>query len=194
MFSLSPDKIQYNVSNVFHMLRHFESNDTNILSELIHHGYSEAQIQNEITLTGSRFHSDFADNIPSLLKRLFEFRHTKQTGDNGNLIIDFTANDRDQTIGTSAVVGISDLSTKQKSEIYTELNRSYLMQHLNVDFLPKTNKACVILKPVKDYFQFITAFPGVSAMPIPNKEMDNAIYKKCKEYWDRHVFLKLTDQ
>jgi hypothetical protein len=56
--------------------------------------------------------------------------------------------------------------------------------------LPVTNNCNIVLRPSSAGYNFVTAFSGLSAMPIPDYKMTKAQFDACKSYWDKHVFLK----
>jgi hypothetical protein len=174
------------------MLRHFESVDDAILQQLLNNGYTQNQIHQELSLTGSKFFSHFAKDINELLEKILQHPYQKSTGINGNHIIESTLpiDEYPNGIGTKAVLSIDDISSAQQSQIFHEKNRNYKLAHLLVDTLPITNQCTLILKPISEGYAFITAFSGESAMPIPEFKMSKKQFETCKAYWDGHVFLK----
>ena len=67
------DAIQYNLQSAFHMLRHFETATPEINSTLINKGYSQKDIDNELSLVGSKFNEAFATDISGLLERFKQY-------------------------------------------------------------------------------------------------------------------------
>lgn len=185
--------IQYNLQSEFHMLRHFEKADDEILKNLLLEGYSLKDIQNELALPGSKFFSHFANDISELIEKIAPHIIQKSVGINGNHIIesDIPIEQFPNGIGTKAVVALKDVTPELRSKIYFEKNRNYSLSHLLVDQLPVTNRCTLILKPVTDGYIFISAFSGESAMPIPKDDMSTEIFNACTAYWNEHVFLKL---
>ena len=184
--------IKYTPQSQFHMLRHFESVDDITTQLLLNNGYTQNQIQQELSLPGSKFFSHFAKDINELLEKILKHPYQKSTGINCNHIIESTLpiDEYPNGIGTKAVVSIDDISSSQQSQIFKEKNRNYSLAHLLVDSLPVTNQCTLILKPISEGFAFITAFSGESAMPIPDYKMSKSQFDACKAYWDGHVFLK----
>lgn len=184
--------IKYTPQSQFHMLRHFESVDDSTLQLLHNNGYTQNQIQQELSLTGSKFFSHFANNINELLEKILQYPYQKSTGINGNHIIESTLpiDEYPNGIGTKAVVSLEEISSAQKAQIFIEKNRNYALAHLLVDKLPITNQYTLILKPIPEGYALITAFSGESAMPIPDYKMSKSQFDACKAYWDGHVFLK----
>jgi len=184
--------IQFTLQSQFHMLRHFESVDDALLQLLLNNGYTQNQIQQELSLPGSKFFSHFAKDIKELLEKVLKYQHTKSTGINGNHIIDISIpqNEYPNGIGTKGVVSINEIPSEQKTQIFYEKNRNFPLAHLLVDTLPVTNQCTLILKPIPEGYAFITAFSGESAMPIPDYKMSKSQFDACKAYWDGHVFLK----
>ena len=123
------------------MLRHFESVDDATTQVLIDIGYAQNQIQQKLSLTGSKFFSHFAKDIKELLEKILQHPYQKSTGINGNHIIESTLPiaEYPNSIGTKAVVSIDDISSEQQTQIFKEKNRNYSLAHLLVDTLPVTN-------------------------------------------------------
>jgi hypothetical protein len=174
------------------MLRHFESVDDAILQLFLNNDYTQNQIQQELSLTGSKFFSHFAKDIKELLEKVLQYPYTKSTGINGNHIIEILIpkNEYPDGIGTKGVLSINEISSDQKPKIFYEKNRNFTLAHLLVDTLPITNQCTLILKPVPEGYAFISAFSGGSAMPIPDYKMSKSQFDACKAFWDGHVFLK----
>jgi hypothetical protein len=184
--------IQYNLQSEFHMLRHFETIDDGMQEKLLSNGYGISQIQQELSLTGSKFFSHFANDIKELLEKILRYPYQKSIGINGNHVIEteFPIDEFPNGIGTKAVVNLDEISSDQQTQIFFEKNRNFPLAHLLVDELLVTNECTLILKPSVDGYVFISAFSGASAMPIPDYKMTNAQFDACKAFWDRHVFLK----
>jgi hypothetical protein len=176
------------------MLRHFESVDDLTMEQFLNNGYSQEQIQQELSLTGSKFFSHFANDIKELLEKVLKHPYEKSIGINGNHIIEalLPIDAYPNGIGTKAVVSLADISKENQADIFYEKNRNYSLAHLLVDNLPVTNQCTLILRPNTEGYTFISAFSGASAMPIPDYKMTNAQFDACKTFWDKHVFLKLN--
>jgi hypothetical protein len=177
------------------MLRHFEKIDDVMQGKLLSNGYGISKIQQELSLTGSKFFSHFANDIKELLEKILQYPYQKSIGINGNHVIEteFPIVEYPIGIGTKAVVSLDEISSDQQSQIFYEKNRNFPLAHLLVEELPITNQSCLILKPSVDGYIFISAFSGASAMPIPDFKMTNAQFDACKAFWDRHVFLKKSN-
>ncbi len=184
--------IQYNLKSEFHMIRHFETIDDGMQEKFLSNGYGISQIQQELSLTGSKFFSHFANDIKELLEKVLHYPYRKSTGINGNHIIEseMPTTEFPNGIGTKGVVSLDEISSDQQTQIFYDKNRGFPLAHLLVDELPVTNQCTLILKPSVDGYFFISAFSGASAMPIPDYKMTNAQFDACKAFWDRHVFLK----
>ncbi len=182
----------FTLQSEFHMLRHFESVDDLTMEQFLNNGYSQEQIHQELSLPGSKFFSNFANDINQLLEKLLQHPYQKSTGINGNHIIEtvIPIDKYPNGIGTKGVVSLDEISSDQQTKIFYEKNRNYSLAHLLVEELPVTNQSCLILKPSVDGYVFISAFSGASAMPIPDYKMTNAQFYACKLFWDQHVFLK----
>ncbi len=184
--------IQFNLKSEFHMLRHFESAAPEVCTTLINEGYTQKDIDIELSLVGSKFNVAFATNINSLLDRFQHYFYNETIGMNGNSILECKVplSDFPNGIGTQAVIPIQDIPENERRVIYLKKTRDVELLHYKVPIFPITNVCTLILKPVKSGWLFISAFPGAPAMPIPISAMDLALYASCKKYWDNHVFLE----
>jgi len=174
------------------MLRHFESVDDATLQLLLNNRYSQNQIQQELSLPGSKFFSHFANDITELLVKILQQHYKKSIGINGNHIIEsiLSIDEYPNGIGTKGIISIDEISPEQRTQIFYQKNRNFALAHLLVDSLPITNQCTLILKPIPEGYAFITAFSGESAMPIPDYKMSKKQFETCKAYWDGYVFLK----
>jgi hypothetical protein len=169
----------------FHMLRHFEQCSAQSLDR-IRVQYSQEQIAAEMAQVGSRFYKIFATDIPSILDNVFAGVFNQKTGNNGNVILSLQA---DIQVGEHGVAKMDKLTQVQKDKITFKNNRGLDLMHLQVDQLPPTNAYVLILKPIENGYNFITAFPGDEGMPLPYETLSEDYRKICKAYWDEHVFL-----
>ncbi len=184
--------IHFTLQSEFHMLRHFETINDFTQKKLLSNGYSLSQIQQELSLPGSKFFTHFANDINELLEKVLQHPYKKSTGINGNHIIEseLPLSEYPKGIGTKAVLSLDEISKEQQAQIFYEKNRNFSLAHLVVDDLPVTNLFNMILKPIPEGYVFISAFSGKSAMPIPDYKMTNKQFDTCKLFWNQHVFLK----
>ena len=185
------DSIVYDLNTQFHMLRHFELADEQLINIFLQNGYSIDVINSELQQPGSKFDSKFARNIDNLLVKVKQNGFQQTIGLNGNIILvsHLSSIEFPDGIGTMAVIPIETLSESEKSSIVYKENRKLELAHLQVDQFPVTNTFCIILKKTEAAYQFITAFPGEPAMPLPDERMESNLFKQAKAYWDTHVFL-----
>jgi hypothetical protein len=184
------EAIQFDLHTQYHMLRHFEQVDEQLCKDLERLGYSLETINIELTAPGSRFNQAFAYNIETLLSQMKLYGFKESKGLNGNVILVCIVSPIDfaDGIGSKAVVAKKELSVEQQASIFLKENRNTQLAHLQVESFPKTNTFCVILKKKGTAYQFITAFPGEPAMPLPDEKMDGYLFNKCRAFWDEHVF------
>jgi hypothetical protein len=193
---MEKDQIKFGVESIFHMIRHFEKIHTDDLVKLITSGYNQQQIDEEFNIYGSKFHELFADGIPALIKKVSISEYTKTTTANGNYQYFFPSiNIKDNNdVGAVSVLPIELLSLEQKENIYIQENRGYKLKHIKVDQLPKTKEWTMILNPqTNNISYFITAFPGLPAMPIPRNDMNKNQKEDCIDFWNKHVFLVISN-
>jgi hypothetical protein len=185
---MEKNQVNIPIEAEFHMLRHFESFSQESL-ERIRSKYSSEQIDTEIEQAGSRFYRNFATDIPELLNHLSIFPYEEIVGENGNHILRFQTN---QNIGEKGIAALNDISIEAQEAIVFKNNRGILLKHLQVEVLPSTNVFVIILKPEAGLLQFVTAFPGEAAMPLPFVTLEPVFRIKCQAYWNQHVFLDLN--
>jgi hypothetical protein len=185
--------VKFGINNEFHMLRHFQDLDESLKNRLIEAGYTQTQINQELELPGSVFFSSFAKDIRGLIARLSSHPYSETFSINGNLQFDYLIDQHEfpNGIGNLGVVSINEIPENRSHDIYFEENRDYKLAHCLVNSLPVTNRCTMILKPNKEGFQFISAFTGPPAMPIPKKDMPLEVFQRCDEFWKNHVFLKV---
>lgn len=181
--------------SAFHMLRHFADIQDALREKLIKSGRTLEAIEKELKEPGSRFHTAFAHNIKMVLDQILKDGYKKDVGINGKLILVGKANELDfpNGAGTLSVVHIDTIPEKDRNKLFFRLNRGVQLLHYPVSQLPNTSEYTVILKPTNPRPLFITAFPGPPAMPLPDHNMESALYNLCKDYWKSHVFLVVSD-
>jgi len=188
---MQQSEITFRVSTQFHMLRHFESNPQILIEEVLFKGYNQKQVSDAINLPGSRFYSSFANDIPTLLEKVFTIGFEQSTGVNKNIVLSGKIPEVlfPNGIGNVGVVTKKNLTHIQQEQIYSSNNRSNKLLHLNVSILPSTNEFVIVLKKTTNNYLFITGFPGSLAMPLPSSKMNPALRKLSREFWNEHVFL-----
>ena len=193
---MEKENIKFGIESIFHMIRHFEKIHTEDIIKLSTAGYNQKQIDEELRVYGSRFYDLFANGIPALIKKASMSIYEQTTTINGNFQYYFpnTNINDNKKIGTVSVLPIEALSSEQKEKIYIQENRGYNLKHVKVDKLPETNEWTMILKPQSNKFlYFITAFPGLPALPIPRNDMNINQKEDCIQFWDKHVFLVISN-
>jgi hypothetical protein len=190
---MEKNSIKFNAATEFHMLRHFSGPKETYIKYFTSLGKSVFEIEKELNEVGSRFIPPFATNIQQIIDRVFSFGFIEELGVNGNKILKCTVSKEHfpNGIGSQSVIPINSLSPIQREQIFYKENRGIKLKHLEVDEMPSTTEFCVILKPHKSEYIFITSFPGNQAMPLPNHKMEKILYEECKLFWENHVFLVL---
>lgn len=188
---LNANNIKYTLVNQLHMLRHFEGLSDALDASLLRAGYSAKGIQKELTEPGSRFFATFAQDIPALLERIFQYPLKEIPGDNGNLLLHGVAAHIEfpHCIGTRAVLPLASIPPTDRNRISSRRNRGIDLLHLEVEEIPSTAEFTLVLRPTNHGHVFITAFPGPPSMPLPHHRLKKPIYEQCKAYWQNHVFL-----
>ncbi len=185
------EEIQTGSDTEFHMLRHFTEVSPGMMASVLAKGHSEEEVGEMLKAPGSRFHAAFANSMEDLLMVLFEKPYRIKTGISGNLELFWRMSEQEfpTGVGTLSVVPYEELSELDKQKCHLERNRGMDLKHLDVATLPDTWECSLILKKINAGYLFITAFPGLPALPLPDKRMDSGVYEACKKFWDKQVFL-----
>ncbi len=193
---LEANNIKYTLVNQMHMLRHFEGLADGLEERLLRAGYTAKGIKRELTEPGSRFFPVFAQDIPSLLEKVFKYPYKEILGDNGNLLLHGTADSADfpNGIGSRAVLPVAEIPLENRNRIFIRRNRGIDLLHLEVDEIPPTWEYTLVLRPTNNGHVFITAFPGPPSMPLPDHRLKKPIYEQCRVYWQNHLFLYRPEQ
>lgn len=193
MFPLG--SIECNLRTEFHLIRHFQKLDEEVIQRMLSGGYTAEQVATEMAVTGSRFRPYFATSVKGLLARFTQYPFIEALSGNQHRQFVFTghATDFPEGVGTLGVIGIDFLSENSRKSLKRIEDRPEYVKYVEVDELPNTFLFTAILKPLNAGFLLISAFPGGASMPLPNEKMNAKEYEACRMFWDRHVFLKVRN-
>ncbi len=184
--------ITYNDHTLFHMLRHFDSINEGANNCLLKRGYSKQAMEAALILPGSRFHANFAQDLKLLEQQLVLGKKQIDVLENGYQYwhFQFDPIQFPGGIGTIGVVPIKNLKALGARNLDQKYNRGLLLKHATIDALPISWEMTVVVKPQKNYYLLITAFPGSASLPLPKPQLDTTFNKQCLEFWSNHVFLE----
>lgn len=185
--------ISYNDGTLFHLLRHFSIVNQNAIQCLIDRGYSEALIDENLQIPGSKFHNFFATDIKSLMLQCDTIKEITSLRQDGYLHVsyEFESLKFPKGIGTLGVISLEALKSLESSQSVLKKNRGHLLQHATVSKLPTTNLLTLVLKEQQSSNFLITAFPGPAALPLPSTKFSTEFNETCKLFWEQQVFLSL---
>lgn len=186
-------KISYNDHTLFHMLRHFECINENARQCLLLRGYSHAQIDANLAIPGSKFHSHFATDLKTLVAQ-FEGREIVQINSLGKYDeyeISFNPSEFAQGIGTRALVHFNELESIGATRIIEKPNRGLLLKHAFVQSIPNDWELTFVLKHQQNYELLITAFPGKPTLPFPKLGLKKELFESRSKFWEEHIFLEI---
>lgn len=185
--------ISYNDGTLFHLLRHFSIVNENAIQCLIDRGYSEALIDENLQIPGSKFHNFFATDIKSLMLQCDTIKEITNLRQNGYLHVsyEFESLNFPKGIGTLGVISLEALKSLTSSQPVLKKNRGHLLLHVTVSKFPTTNLLTLVLKEQQSSNFLITAFPGPTTLPFPSKKFSAEFNEECKLFWEQHVFLSL---
>lgn len=162
---------------------------------LIDRGYSQALIDENLQIPGSKFHDFFATDIKSLMIQCENVKETTSLRQNGYLHIsyEFEPLHFPKGIGTLGVISLEALKSLTSSQPVLKKNRGHLLLHAPVSKLPTTNLLTLVLKEQQRSNFLITAFPGPTVFPLPSKKFSAEFNDTCKTFWEQQVFLENLD-
>ncbi len=188
--------IKYSFDKQFHILRHFSKIDAYYRSELkTNTNLTEEEINNELSISGSKFHHEFAANPKQLWEKIqsheeFNFQYINLWEKNrAEVILFFNQDDYPNGIANNALVKVDDLPAEKKALIKQQDRDGFIVKHLNLDMPMPTWQLNIILINKKEP-SVITIFPGIYAPPFPNpKIQQNAELEKSKLFWKQYAFI-----
>ncbi len=183
-------KFVINDERLFHLLRHFDSIDTNCQNYLIQKGYTQKQIKEGLKASGSLFFSSFCTSpcqLPVVFSKLEPIALKLQ--ENGNYAIKFISNDY---LGTNGLIPINKLSNKERESIFLQDRGGIEIKVINGIEAPKTYDAHVIAKRElnTDNYEIITCFPGSLSPPFPTYIKDLKEREISEYFWEKHVLIE----
>jgi hypothetical protein len=184
--------LSYNDHTLFHMLRHFEFVNEQAKLCVSKRGYSVESVDEFLKMPGSKFHKNFATDIKSLVESLklgnpVQMQERKKYLE---IIVDFNQSEFPEGIGTLGVCNRTELATMEASIPFLKKNRGYDLWHVKVAQIPTTHQLTIVVKKQSSSYFLITAFPGLPALPLPQKKMDILNLELSKQYWVDKVFLE----
>ncbi len=185
-------QLTYNDHTLFHMLRHFEYVNELARECLKDRGYSMGVIDENLAIPGSKFHETFANDIKSLVEQLklgkaIQILERKKYRE---IIIDFNQTEFTNGIGTLGVCNQNELNALNASEPKLKMNRGIQLWHATISKMPTINQLTLVVKKQSTSWFLITAFPGLPALPLPQKNMNPIDLELSKQYWADKVFLE----
>ncbi|MEI6086463.1 MAG: hypothetical protein WCR66_02650 [Bacteroidota bacterium] len=186
------NQLSYNDHTLFHMLRHFEFVNEQARICLKNRGYSMEIIDENIAMPGSKFNKSFATDIKSLVEQLKLGKTIQIQGRKKyqEIIFDFNQTEFTNGIGTLGVCNINELNALNTSEPKLKMNRGIQLWHATISKMPTINQLTLIVKKQSTSNFLITAFPGLPALPLPQKNMNPLDLELSKQYWADKVFLE----
>jgi hypothetical protein len=185
-------QLSYNDHTLFHILRHFEYVNEHARICLIDRGYTLEAIDENLAMPGSKFHQDFATDIKTLSEQLKFGKaiHDHERKKYQEIVLDFDKNKFPNGIGTLGVCNRKELEHLNASEPILKKNRRIELWHVSVNQMPTTHQLTIVVKKQSASYFLITAFPGLPALPLPQRKMNPFDLELSKLYWADKVFLE----
>jgi hypothetical protein len=174
------------------MLRHFENTNVGARICLNTRGYTNEVIEKNLEISGSKFHKSFATDIKSLVEQCKqgEIIRIQERKKYQEIVIGFNKNQFPDGIGTLGICNRSELDTLNASIPILKLNRGLQLWHATISKMPTINQLTLVVKKQSTSCFLITAFPGLPALPLPQKKMNPIELELSKQYWADKVFLE----
>lgn len=164
----------------FHILRHFNKISFKWRERLNSFGFSDAQIDEQLKIFGSKFDSEFCDDI-ELLKNLY-FDNFSIDSSKEKTKITLTYTHDSENIGFDTLHNIENI--EDPSLVKKEKRDIYQVNTINLNPVP-TNQINFILT---NKHELITCFPGKLAPPFPDlKRQSEENYKESTLFWNNHA-------
>ena len=188
--------IKYSFNKQFHILRHFSKIDDDYRSELkTNTNFTEEEINNQLSISGSKFYHEFASNPIQLWNKIqsheeFNFQYINLWKKNrAEILLFFNQDDYPNGIANNALVKVDDLPAEKKALLKQQDRDGFIVKHLSFDTPMPSWQLNIILINEKEP-GVITIFPGIYAPPLPNpKLMQSAELEKSKLFWEQYAFV-----
>lgn len=176
--------IIFTSDSVFHCLSHFICISEQVNSMLLEE-YKTDEIQEQLSLPGSKFFSSFVKSPQELVMILQDrfpcvFSLMKPDID-GKVRLSFKLG---FPIGTTGIVSYADLTEEEKKTIKTEQRNDCIVKTVEVNRTIQTDECQLILIQQDENYYFCTAFPGELAPPLPRQGENGNLF------WETHLFIR----
>lgn len=180
-------EITYPSWALFHALSHFESPSERYRDELLRAGYTDAQLEAQMAVVGSKFDRSFACSPQEVVDRLMErFSETFRTApdSDGRVRLSFVWPTR---VGTAGVVEESLLNDEERLSIRSERRGASPVRTFRTERSFPTDDCQLILQGAYPHFTLVSLFPGEAApkLPVEGETPD--------PYWQTHLFIRDND-
>jgi hypothetical protein len=88
-------------------------------------------------------------------------------------------------------LGIGRRADYPSYPIEKETRDGMIIEYITLETLPTTRLFTLVCAWEKGRWQLITAYPGPSGEPFPNKKWDQEQHQRSQKFWDEYVLLKL---
>jgi len=185
-------ELGYNDHTLFHMIRHFQNININARVCLNGRGYTPEVIDENLKMTGSKFHKNFATDIKTLVEQIKKGKiaSSQERKKYQEIIIEYDQIQFPNGIGTLGICNRNELDTWNASIPILKMNRGVQLWHATVSQMPITHQLTIVIKKQTTSNFLITAFPGLPVYPLPQKWMKTLELEAAKKYWWDKVFLE----
>jgi hypothetical protein len=185
-----PERLQ------FHILRHFTDPGEEYLNSFLEKsGYSRQDVDEQLKLHGSKFHSHFASDplqLWEIIKERVRYGQSRSWFTKNRKVFSFEFDKEEYPggIGNEALIAVKDLDEKEKHLIRLEERDGFAVQTLSGTGLRPTWQFHLVVILSEEPF-ISTIFPGTYAPPFPDaKTQEKEEYLENELFWRSHVLIR----
>ena len=177
----------------FHLLRHFSEIDASYRERIkTAMSLSDKDIDKQLSISGSKFFSDFAKNPLELWERIlhhndFNIHQIEQLKGKTEIKLLFSEKEFPHGIANDSLLELDEIPADQIKMVERHKRDGFMVQQIRFDYhKPSWQLNIVLINSDQPYI--LTIFPGIYAPPLPHPERQNKeAYNKNKHFWNKHV-------
>ncbi|NOX86021.1 MAG: hypothetical protein GXO86_08675 [Chlorobi bacterium] len=191
-----PDPMQISFTAQLHILRHFSEIDEEYRKELkASAGFSDEDMDKQLTIAGSKFHPEFAKNPLHLLEMVrchekFSYPDIREWKANRYVIkMHFSRKNYPHGVGRDALIRLDDLLAEEKALVKKQERDGMLVNQVKINRINPTWQVNVVLWKEPE-LSVRTIFPGIYAPPLPDpgKQTETGLMTS-RHFWEQHAFI-----
>lgn len=168
-------------AQAFYLLRHLITLDFEVRSAFQQNGFLCSAVDEQLHTPGSKFLPTFCSNpwkLPEILRARAPQQIIQQANGRTAQVYRF-----EERIGTDQIIALDETNRQETHRI---IRNGLPVRAIHARALPLTNSLVLILSLEGNW---ITAFPGTYAPPLPQNGMSEALYQEATDFWEKHAFV-----